>query len=1094
MIQDDQPTQQSPVADTSPDRTWRNWRNWRNWLLGSAITLLLLMVAALLLVPQFIDSASIKQKIQAAVTEQTGGQVDYQEIDLSYLPRLAIELHQVTLAIPDQVQATVAALRISPEFLPLLTGKLQLARLELEAPILNLELPDTKPRPPAQPFSFDALENSLTTALEPLVPIIPGLELRVNNARLAITQNKQKLVEVEGLSLQLRMSVTGPHSAKASLQTTLSELSIYHNDSQETVRDINLSGKIQILPGKMTVTLDQLALAEPTLELTGNLTLAPTTPGITLNLSGDDIDVDATRRTALALAGNTTPIKEIFDYLRGGRVPQISFTSHGENPSELGDLNNILIEGQLQEGKVSIPEIELDLTEVIGDVVISKGVLQGTRMSTRLAGSTGHDGSLKVGLAEGNNLFQLELMLSADLAETQTILQRVVDAPAFIAELKKITKLQGTGHGRLTLGDSLNDINAEVEISELKLSANYQGLPLPITIAQGQFTFSKKQVDLGKLSGRLGKSQFADLSCQFLWEKDLFLDISSGQFGLVMAELYPWLASLEGLRDHLKEVKQVTGRLDLSALKLKGMIDKPSEWQFTSTGTVKDLSIDTGLFPNTIKFAKGGFKVDTQQMTFEKFQAAGQDAALTLTGRVKGFPQRLDRIELSLDGRMGPKSVEWLSDRLEVPEAYAIHAPLNISKAQLSWQPDATASFKGVVSIEKGPTVTAVVDYNPDQLQVHQLSIKDQHSDANMVFDLKKDLRDLKFKGKLQHETLQSLFVNNQFSTGRLEGDFALTVPQKGLAKVTAKGQLTGENLIVLLSSDDKVDIEQVTLKANGPQAEVDITKLTYIGLTWEPVKATVSFDQDRIDIRFAEAKMCGIDSPGVFSIIGDEFSLDITMEGKGLDVATSYRCLTEGRVKMTGSLDFSSQVTSKGQIGELVKNLQGPLEMTFSNGVIEQDKVVARTLEVLNVTEIVKGRLPNLSSTGFAYTTINIEGEFQNGKLIIPKFFMDGETLDLLGHGEIRLEEENIDVQLLAAPFKTIDTVVNKIPGVNYILGGGLVTIPVRITGSLADPKVSVMSASAVGSSLLNLGERIFKSPFKLIESIIPWGKKDKK
>ena len=123
--------------------------------------LLLLMVAALLIVPQVINSDSIKHKIQAAVTEQTGGQMDYQAIDLSYRPRLAFELHQVTLAIPDQVQATVATLRVSPEFLPLITGKLHLTGLELETILLNLELPTEKIKStPAQPFSFTALENS----------------------------------------------------------------------------------------------------------------------------------------------------------------------------------------------------------------------------------------------------------------------------------------------------------------------------------------------------------------------------------------------------------------------------------------------------------------------------------------------------------------------------------------------------------------------------------------------------------------------------------------------------------------------------------------------------------------------------------------------------------------------------------------------------------------------------------------------------------------------------------------------------------------------------------------------------------------------
>jgi hypothetical protein len=63
----------------------------------------------------------------------------------------------------------------------------------------------------------------------------------------------------------------------------------------------------------------------------------------------------------------------------------------------------------------------------------------------------------------------------------------------------------------------------------------------------------------------------------------------------------------------------------------------------------------------------------------------------------------------------------------------------------------------------------------------------------------------------------------------------------------------------------------------------------------------------------------------------------------------------------------------------------------------------------------------------------------------------------------------------------------VKHIPGLNYLLGGSLVAIPVSVKGSQADPKVRIMSASSVGSSLLSLGERVIKSPLKLIETVTP-------
>ena len=84
---------------------------------------------------------------------------------------------------------------------------------------------------------------------------------------------------------------------------------------------------------------------------------------------------------------------------------------------------------------------------------------------------------------------------------------------------------------------------------------------------------------------------------------------------------------------------------------------------------------------------------------------------------------------------------------------------------------------------------------------------------------------------------------------------------------------------------------------------------------------------------------------------------------------------------------------------------------------------------------------------------------------------------------------QRTVDLELLAAPLQTVDTVVKNIPGVNYLMAGSLVAIPVSIKGPLEDPQVRVLSASSIGSSLLRLGERVIKSPLKLIETFTPKG-----
>lgn len=193
----------------------------------------------------------------------------------------------------------------------------------------------------------------------------------------------------------------------------------------------------------------------------------------------------------------------------------------------------------------------------------------------------------------------------------------------------------------------------------------------------------------------------------------------------------------------------------------------------------------------------------------------------------------------------------------------------------------------------------------------------------------------------------------------------------------------------------------------------------------------------------------------------------------------------------MTGTMEFFCHIKAKGERGEIVGKLEGPLTMTFRQGVIEQNRILSTLLEVLNVTEIVKGRLPNMATTGFAYTEITVDGQFKNGKLIVDKLYVDGETLDILGFGEIDIEKQTVNLELLAAPFKTVDTIIKYVPGVNYLMGDSLVVVPVNVAGTLTDPKVSVMSPSAVSKGLLNLGSRVLKLPYKLMESIITGGKK---
>lgn len=950
-------------------------RRLRHWLLGGS-ALLLILLAGLLLAGQYLSSPIVINKIQQIIDERVGIKMEFQSIALDYLPQPSVTLQQVDLALPDYGQGKIAEMSFSPALLPLLLGDLRLARLSLEQPELSLDMPAAKSqKPPASSGQSRGLGESLAKGLAIIGQISPDFVLAINQGRLRVGYGPS-LIKTEGLDLRLALAMTDAKTASTTLRSTAAVLDLRRNGHREMLRGAELNGSIELKGDTYSLVMKRLSLDEPRLELSGKLAQAPDTTAVTLDVSGQNIDVDATRRAALALAGDVSLIDQIFKYLRSGMVTQITVQSQGQTAKELGALKNLRIEGTLKQGAVSIPQLKLDLTETSGDVLVAGGILHGTGMSTRLDGSTGHDGTLKVGLAEGDDLFQLELTLSADLAQAKRILERVVSNPEFIDEVKRINSLSGTGQGKLVLGDSLDNINASVEVSNLNFSADYQRVPFPIKVASGQISFAKNLISFKDWQGSVGGSSLTGLSCQ-----------------------------------------------------------------------------------------------------------------IELPGSEKTVSQGLDRINLQIDGTLEEDVVGWLSKNFVMLETYRIRTPLKVAAARLDWQKGAQTSFNGGISVKDGPDLSLDLDWQPEQFKIRNLKLKDQYSDAILSLDYAPNGFALDFSGVLQHETLNGLFIEQSFGKGRLKGDFFVKGGATKPAPVQATGQLQGSNLAFALPSGDEIAIAQVALAATGDQLAIDLSQLSWHDLTWDPVKATLDFSDDKPRVRVAKANLCGLNSPGVWTIDGKDLALDVTLEGKSLDVKTFYNCVERRQVKMTGTLDLSGQVSGRGPVDDLVSSLQGPLKVKFSNGVILQDKTLARVLEVLNITQIVKGRLPNLSSEGFAYTTITVQGEFKEGKLLVNEFNMDGETLDVIGQGAIDLIQETVDMELMAAPFKNANTVIKYIPGVNYLMADSLVAIPVGIKGPLDDPKVQVLSAPSIGSGLLKLGERIIKSPIKLIETLTPHG-----
>ena len=260
----------------------------------------------------------------------------------------------------------------------------------------------------------------------------------------------------------------------------------------------------------------------------------------------------------------------------------------------------------------------------------------------------------------------------------------------------------------------------------------------------------------------------------------------------------------------------------------------------------------------------------------------------------------------------------------------------------------------------------------------------------------------------------------------------------------------------------------------------------TYGSFTWEPLLASVTFSPDNLSVAVTEAYMCGISTLGALTLHGDEILLDLRLIAKNRDLAPTLPCLSETERQVTGRFDLNGSIKGEARGDGLVRALHGHMELAARNGNIFKDPVLAKVFSVLNVTEILRGKVPDLASNELPYDSFTAKADLRNGNLVLNETALSGPTVGIVGSGTLNLIDKKVDLKLVVAPLRTVDFIVEKTPVVKNIMGGKIVTVPVRVKGDWKDPRVTVLSATAVGTRLLGIMKNTLMLPVDLVEPVI--------
>ncbi|MEA2084877.1 MAG: AsmA-like C-terminal domain-containing protein [Thermodesulfobacteriota bacterium] len=327
----------------------------------------------------------------------------------------------------------------------------------------------------------------------------------------------------------------GLDTIKAGLKGGLPCFIVKSNDKQMMFDCRTADLSLEKSGPEISVLINRLELKEPGLILNGCIKkYTPSiktfdgrpaeSPGWLIDLEAENLDVSAIRNGVLTLWANNEIAMLVCDIVRGGRANSARFYFNGP-VSELKNINAMTVDVDVQRASLHIPVADLFLDKARGTIQIKEGFLTGLGLSAGLDDSFGENCSLLVALNENDQDFKLDLDFDADLKALPLVLDRLVDQHGFRNELHRFTDVRGRARGHLAMGDMLDDLDVEVEVTEMKADASYDRVPWPVRIHGGQLNVSSNRVDWQNVKAAAGPYIINGKGGEVSWENDPFLFI-----------------------------------------------------------------------------------------------------------------------------------------------------------------------------------------------------------------------------------------------------------------------------------------------------------------------------------------------------------------------------------------------------------------------------------------------------------------------------------------------------------------------------------------------------------------------------------------
>ncbi|MFA5180580.1 MAG: AsmA-like C-terminal domain-containing protein [Syntrophales bacterium] len=198
----------------------------------------------------------------------------------------------------------------------------------------------------------------------------------------------------------------------------------------------------------------------------------------------------------------------------------------------------------------------------------------------------------------------------------------------------------------------------------------------------------------------------------------------------------------------------------------------------------------------------------------------------------------------------------------------------------------------------------------------------------------------------------------------------------------------------------------------------------------------------------------------------------------------TAEKAEKDRRVK--GTVTAKGDLTATGKTAaELKASAAGMVKISIKKGIIRKVNTLYKIFSVLNMSQLLKFKLPDLNADGMPYNSITATLLLKNGIMTSKDFYIDSEAINMLAMGSMDIIQEKLDLKVGLQPLQTLDKIVGRIPVMGWILTDEdrrFITVYFEVKGPVGDPEVKAIPGRELSAEGLDMVKRVFKLPQKLI------------